>query len=75
MRCFPRFGAAFLVRVGQLEAQLYDACLGNDEEDVQSSRRVAKVGDAVEGSGKGDHGQGQEEEKVRSVSMLRDVLL
>ncbi|CAN0034129.1 unnamed protein product, partial [Ectocarpus sp. 13 AM-2016] len=30
-----RFGAAFLVRVGQLETQLYDACLGPEEEQVQ----------------------------------------
>lgn len=30
-----RFGAAFLVRVGQLETQLYDACLGPDEDQDQ----------------------------------------
>lgn len=30
-KCLPRFGAAFLVRVGQLETQLHDACLGTNE--------------------------------------------
>lgn len=68
MRRFPRFGAAFLVRVGQLEAQLYEACLGDDEDDGRSSRRVTKVEGAADGSGKGDHGQ--EEKKVRGVSVF-----
>eukprot|EP00903_Cladosiphon_okamuranus_P006806 g6634.t1 len=37
-----RFGAAFLVRVGQLETQLYDACLGPDEEQAQDGAAADK---------------------------------
>lgn len=45
-----RFGAAFLVRVGQLEAQLYDACLGDDESDTPDSSGVSNSKEAEPGS-------------------------
>ncbi|CAN0566079.1 unnamed protein product, partial [Ectocarpus sp. 12 AP-2014] len=72
-----RFGAAFLVRVGQLETQLYDACLGPEEEQVQvqnqQQRETAASSsngtDEAKGSssprgeeGRGGRGNQQEEE-------------
>ncbi|CAN0364928.1 unnamed protein product, partial [Ectocarpus fasciculatus] len=38
-----RFGAAFLVRVGQLETQLYDACLGPEEEEEEQEQVQVQV--------------------------------
>lgn len=38
-----RFGAAFLVRVGQLETQLYDACLGTAGDDDVDSKPVSAI--------------------------------
>ena len=63
-----RFGAAFLVRVGQLETQLYDACLGDEDENdnntardttASSSKGGVPIKEAVRRSegGEGDRGE------------------
>lgn len=52
-----RFGAAFLVRVGQLETQLYDACLGAEEERdaaAATSGAIAKANKANADPDSGD---------------------
>lgn len=67
-----RFGAAFLVRVGQLETQLYDACLGSEEEQEQGQNQQQSNGTAeakgsssprAEEEGKGGRGNQQEGEE------------
>lgn len=47
-----RFGAAFLVRIGQLETQLFDACLGPEEEPAAAA--APAVGASAAGNGAGD---------------------
>lgn len=65
-----RFGAAFLVRVGQLESQLYDACLGGEDSDESpgvGGSRIASNGvaekEAVEVVAGGE-GEGEVETKA-----------
>ncbi|CBJ32946.1 conserved unknown protein [Ectocarpus siliculosus] len=48
-----RFGAAFLVRVGQLETQLYDACLGPEEEQEQAQNQQQRETAAASSSSNG----------------------
>lgn len=55
-----RFGAAFLVRVGQLETQLYDACLGPGEEQVQDAAAADKQ-TSLNGKGRGKEKAGDED--------------
>lgn len=56
-----RFGAAFLVRVGQLETQLYDACLGPDE-DQDAAENAAENEAKTKGEEEASDGVAGEEE-------------
>lgn len=69
-----RFGAAFLVRVGQLETQLYDACLGEENDDnPTSSKGRDKSKQAVLASEGGDRGHLEEKEAVGGGEKLPDA--
>ena len=54
------------MRVGQLETQLYDACLGHQEEEARPSRRVDREEKA---DGSGDPGR-EEEKKVTGMGVV-----
>lgn len=57
-----RFGAAFLVRVGQLETQLYDACLGPDEEqDAAAAAAALKLSENLQSKENNNEKDGDED--------------
>lgn len=80
-----RFGAAFLVRVGQLETQLYDSCLGDEEENdnnntardttASSLKGGVPIKEAVRSSegGEGDRGEEKAEGGVGEEETVPDA--